>query len=233
MSRKYKTRKLTKKRRTRKIRTKKRRTKKTRRRSKARQEGGGTVAAVSVIKSELIHGIILYAFGQLIKQGDKKCVKYAESMEDESFSDDIKSCRELSQRVLKDFKLGIKNYSKKWPKVFLKNLKEEFSIPDKNLSTIKGIKKFYSTARRAKDDGYALKILEAFKLTNEEMKTEKLLTLPNPITPPPLSKIYKGLKDKTGFGEKSESPLFLGHEGDAVANYDTYMSGKLYDDPLY
>jgi len=237
MSRKDKTRQLTKKRRTKKTRTKKRRTKKTRRRSrgrsKARQEGGTPMmAAVPVIKSELIQSIILYAFGQLIKQGDKKCVKYAESMKDESFSDDIKSCRELSQEVLEDMTRGIKNYSKKWPKVFLKNLKEEFNIPDKNLSTIKGIKEFYNTVRRAKDDGYALKILEAFMLTNEEMKKDKSVTSPNPTTDSSLSKIYKGLKDKTRFGKKSESSLYLDEE-DAEASYDEWMRGQILNRPLY
>ena len=227
MSRKDKTLRSTKKRRTKKRRTKKTRTKKTRRRSKARQEGGGAVVSASVIKSELIHGIILYAFGQLIKQGDKKCVKYAESMEDESFSDDIKSCRELSQRVLKDFKLGIKNYSKKWPKVFLKNLKEEFNIPDKNLSTIKGIKEFYNTVRRAKEDGNALKILEAFKLTNEEVKKDKSVTSPNrELTDSSLSKIYKGIKDKTGFGKDSESPRLRYEEDDTRFGYDEYEKAQ-------
>ena len=192
------------------------------------------MTALPVIKGELIQSIILYAFGQLIKQGDKKCVKYAESMKDESFSD-IKSCRELSQEVLKDTTRGIKNYSKKWPKVFLKNLKEEFNIPDKNLSTIKGIKEFYKDVRRAKDDGYALKILEAFKRTNEEMDKDKSVTSPNPTTPSSLSKIYKGLKDKTRFGKKSESSLFqeLELEGDAEASYDEWMRGQILNRPLY
>ena len=240
MSRKDKTRQLTKKRRTKKTRTKKRRTKKTRRRSrgrsKARQEGGvPMMAALAVVKSELIQSIILYAIFQLEKQGDKKCVKYAESRKDKSSSKDIKSCLELSQEVLEDMTRGIKNYSKKWPKVFLKNLKEEFNIPDKNLSTIKGIKKFYKDVRRAKDDGYALKILEAFKLTNEEMKKDKSVTSPNPTTPSSLSKIYKGLKDKTGFGKKSESSLFqeLELEGDAEASYDEWMRGQILNRPLY
>jgi hypothetical protein len=237
MSRKDKTRQLTKKRRTKKTRTKKRRTKKTRRRSrgrsKARQEGGvPMMAALAVVKSELIQSIILYAIFQLEKQGDKKCVKYAESRKDKSSSKDIKSCLELSQEVLEDTTRGIKNYSK-WPKVFLNNLKKEFNIPDKNLSTIRGIKEFYNTVRRAKDDGYALKILEAFKLTNEEMKKDKYVTSPNPTTDSSLSKIYKGLKDKTGFGKKSESSLFPDHEDDAEASYDEWMRGRILNSPLY
>ena len=89
--------------------------------------------------------------------------------------------------------------------------------------------------RRAKDDGYALKILEAFKLTNEEMKKDKSVTSPNPTTPSSLSKIYKGLKDKTRFGEKSESSLFreLELEGDAEASYDEWMRGQILNRPLY
>jgi hypothetical protein len=193
------------------------------------------MAAVAVIKSELIQSLILYAIVQLEKKGDNKCVKYAESMKDKSFSKDIKSCLELSQEVLEDTTRGIKNYSKKWPKVFLKNLKEEFNIHDKNLSTIKGIKEFYKDVRRAKDDGYALKILEAFKRTNEEMDKDKSVTSPNPTTPSSLSKIYKGLKDKTGFGKKSESSLFqeLELEGDAEASYDEWMRGQILNRPLY
>jgi hypothetical protein len=227
----------TNKRRTNKRRTKKRRTKKTRRRSrrrsKARQEGGvPMMTALAVVKSELIQSLIFYALGQLKKQGDKKCVKYAESRKDKSSSKDIKSCLELSQEVLEDTTRGIKNYSK-WPKVFLKNLKKEFNIPDKNLSTIRGIKEFYNTVRRAKDDGYALKILEAFMLTNEEMKKDKSVTSPNPTTPSSLSKIYKGLKDKTGFGKKSESSLFQELEGDAEASYDEWMRGQILNRPLY
>ena len=191
------------------------------------------MTALAVVKSELIQSIILYAIVQLEKQGDKKCVKYAESRKDKS-SSDIKSCLELSQEVLEDTARGIKNYSK-WPKVFLKNLKKEFNIPDKNLSTIKGIKEFYNTLRRAKDDFGALKILEAFKQTNEEMKKDKSVTSPNPTTPSSLSKIYKGLKDKTRFGKKSESSLFqeLELEGDAEASYDEWMRGQILNGPLY
>ena len=87
MSRKDKTLRSTKKRRTKKRRTKKTRTKKTRtkkirRRIKTDQEGGEMVmAAVAVIKSELIQSLILYAIVQLEKKGDNKCVKYAEDLD--------------------------------------------------------------------------------------------------------------------------------------------------------
>ena len=232
MSRKDKTLRSTKKRRTKKRRTKKTRTKKTRtkkirRRIKTDQEGGEMVmAAVAVIKSELIQSLILYAIVQLEKKGDNKCVKYAESMKDKSFSKDIKSCLELSQEVLEDTTRGIKKY-RKWPKVFLKNLKEEFNIPDKNLSTIKGIKEFYNTVRRAKEDGNALKILEAFKLTNEEVKKDKSVTSPNrELTDSSLSKIYKGIKDKTGLGKDSESPRLRYEEDDTRFGYDEYEKAQ-------
>jgi hypothetical protein len=241
MSRKDKTRQLTKKRRTKKRRTNQNTKKKTRRRSKARQEGGELLLGLGAAGlAKHLGDILMPLVVEKLKEiGDMKCDEYAKSMKGKWSPDlsskDINNCRKLAQELIKDYLLRKAMYGKKWQEVFLRHLKEQLDVPDQKLSTLKGFKSFIKAVKKEKDKGTTLKILSAYRMTNEEMKKDKSVTSPNPTTPSSLSKIYKGLKDKTRFGKKSESSLFqeLELEGDAEASYDEWMRGRILNSPLY
>ena len=160
---------------------------------------------------------------------------------------DLKNSREVVKWLYTHYRAKIKRYKKVIVPIFMKQLEAEGFKPSFDL-----LKKLRSSENRdklktvvrltledpsvkdARDGDIGLLVLNAVKAGRSDLKKKsegnfkkilssgrKSISRFREKSESPLSRIR----------EKSESPLYLDEE-DAGVNYDAYMSGKLYDDPL-
>ena len=178
------------------------------------QEGGiepiTTATLMTVmpfIKTVIIPELIGLIIGEIKHMGDHKCVNYSNSVKHNYLTsgNDIKSCRQLSQKIVKEFTFRAKNKAdkggKEWLKLFLQNLKQEFEV--RRLKNPSDIKRFLKSILSPGSVPIILKVI--FMTTThtlDKFKDDKLGShvardIETQITKSPLKGMYTKFKDKT------------------------------------
>jgi hypothetical protein len=174
------------------------------------QEGGIepiTTATLMVIipfiKTIIIPELIGIILGEIKHMGDGKCENYSNSVKHNYLTsgNDIKSCRQLSQKALKEINFRASKGGKEWLKLFLQNLKQEFNVS--HLKNPRDIKYFLKSILRVGSGFTILKVLfNTTTYTLDKFKDDKLGSqvareIETQITKSPLKGMYHKFKDKT------------------------------------
>lgn len=179
--------------------------------TRGNQEGGiepittaTLMAVMPFIKTVIIPELIGLIIGELKHMGDNKCVNYSNSVKDTYLTSgkDIKSCRQLSQKAIKEITFRASKGGKEWLKLFLQNLKQELEVP--HLKKPSDIKRFLKSILRVGSGFTIAKIifmttthtLEKFK--DDEFSSQVARDIETEITKSPqLKGMYQKFKDKT------------------------------------
>ena len=181
------------------------------------QEGGiepittaTLMAIMPFIKTVIIPELIGLIIGEIKHMGDHKCVNYSNSVKHNYLTsgNDIKSCRQLSQKIVKEFTFRAKNKAdkggKEWLKLFLQNLKQEFEVP--RLKNPSDIKRFLKSILRSGSVPIILKVLfnttthTLDKFKDDKLGSQMARDIETQITKSPLKEMYQmyqEFKDKT------------------------------------
>lgn len=174
------------------------------------QEGGiepittaTLMAVMPFIKTVIIPELIGLIIGELKHMGDNKCVNYSNSVKHNYLTsgNDIKSCRQLSQKAIKEINFRASKGGKEWLKLFLQNLKQEFEVP--HLKKPSDIKRFLKSILRVGSGFIILKVifmttthtLDKFK--DDKLGSQVARDIETQITKSPLKGMYQKFKDKT------------------------------------
>jgi hypothetical protein len=130
------------------------------------QEGGiepittaTLMAIIPFIKTVIIPELIGIIIGEIKHMGDHKCVNYSNSVKHNYLTsgNDIKSCRQLSQKAVKEITFRASKGGKEWLKLFLQNLKQEFKVS--HLKNPRDIKYFLKSILRVGSGFTILKVI--------------------------------------------------------------------------
>jgi hypothetical protein len=174
------------------------------------QEGGiepittaTLMAIIPFIKTVIIPELIGLIIGEIKHMGDHKCVNYSNSVKDNYLTsgNDIKSCRQLSQKAVKEITFRASKGGKEWLKIFLQNLKQEFKVS--HLKNPRDIKYFLKSILRVGSGFTILKVifmttthtLDKFK--DDKLGSQVASDIETQITKSPLKGMYQKFKDKT------------------------------------
>lgn len=174
------------------------------------QEGGiepittaTLMAIIPFIKTVIIPELIGIIIGEIKHMGDHKCVNYSNSVKHNYLTsgNDIKSCRQLSQKAVKEITFRASKGGKEWLKLFLQNLKQEFKVS--HLKNPRDIKYFLKSILRVGSGFTILKVifmttthtLDKFK--DDKLGSQVARDIETQITKSPLKGMYQKFKDKT------------------------------------
>lgn len=174
------------------------------------QEGGiepittaTLMAIIPFIKTVIIPELIGLIIGEIKHMGDHKCVNYSNSVKHNYLTsgNDIKSCRQLSQKAVKEITFRASKGGKEWLKLFLQNLKQEFKVS--HLKNPRDIKYFLKSILRVGSGFTILKVifmttthtLDKFK--DDMLGSQVARDIETQITKSPLKGMYQKFKDKT------------------------------------
>jgi hypothetical protein len=174
------------------------------------QEGGfepittvTLMAVIPFIKSIILPELIGLIMGEIKHMSDDKCVNYSNSVKGNYLTsgNDIKSCRQLSQKAVKEITFRASKGGKEWLKLFLQNLKQEFKVS--HLKNPRDIKYFLKSILRVGSGFTILKVifmttthtLDKFK--DDKLGSQVARDIETQITKSPLKGMYQKFKDKT------------------------------------